>query len=267
MRSLIEEIETIIDKTRGTWGIVLKDLITKNIWTINPHKQFYSASIVKLPIMATLFQAYEQGKISSLEKSLLIKESDLVGGAGVLQHMTPNIKLPLYDIMTLMIIQSDNTATNMIIDLIGIEEIQNLMKDIGMENSTCYNKLMISSPSSSGPNLTTAMDNALFLEKLYKGEIVSKTASKRMLDIMKKQQIRNCLPNYLPYQQIRSDEYMPRWELAHKTGWVPGLRHDVGIFYVERKPFIVSVFSKDVEDVQSEQAIAKIGEAVYTYLG
>src|SRR5690625_7992560 len=98
--------------------------------------------------MATLFQAYEQGKISSLEKSLLMKESDLVGGAGVLQHMTPNIKLPLYDIMTLMIIQSDNTATNMMIDLIGIEEIQNLMKEIGMETRTWYNKLMMRCHSS-----------------------------------------------------------------------------------------------------------------------
>lgn len=265
MEKLINRVQAITTEAGGTWGIVLKDITTNERWAFNEREMFYSASVVKIPIMAAVYQAAEQGKFT-LDDKLPLNAKDLVGGAGVLQHMTPGTKIAIRDIVTLMIIQSDNSATNILIDLAGVEFIAEFMKEIGMTDSTFYNKLMIKSSKRTGSNMTNALDNATFLEKLHNGEIVSAQASKSMLNIMRKQQVKNCLPHKLPYQEIKTDDEGPPWKLAHKTGWIPGLRHDVGIFYVESKPFIASVFSKDVNDLASEAALADIGKEIYTYL-
>lgn len=265
MKELIHTVKSITSDIGGTWGIVLKDLSTHEEWALNKDEVFYSASVVKLPIMAAIYKASDEDKFQ-LHDEVTLREKELVGGAGVLQHMTPGFKISIQDLVTLMIIQSDNTATNMLIDLVGVSYIQDVMKEIGMTHSTFYHKLMISSSKRDGKNMTTARDNAIFLEKLYDGNIVSKKASSAMIDIMKKQQVSNCLPHQLPYQEMETDDEGSQWEIAHKTGWIPGIRHDVGIFYVDNKPFVASVFSKDINDLSSELAFSKVGKAIYNYL-
>lgn len=265
MEALVDKVKDVINSSKGVWGIVLEDLVSGEKWELNSKELFYAASVIKVPIMAAVFAEVENGKLS-LDDSFVLREEDFVGGSGVLQHFTPGSKLPIRDLVMLMIIQSDNSATNMLIDLMGNESIVATMKAAGMEYSTFYNKLMMNNPNPKGYNMIAATDIALLLKKMALLELVSESASKEMLNIMKKQQVQDCLPHKFPSPYSDFNSGCPAWELAHKTGWIPGTRHDVGILYIGEKKLAVTVLSKEEDDLVSKQMLADIGEMVYQYL-
>lgn len=258
-------VQKLITPSKGTWGIMLEDLYSGQKWEHDKEVLFYAASVIKVPIMVSVYGAVERGELS-LTDLILLDEKDYVGGSGVLQHLTPGLSLPLQDIMMLMIIQSDNTATNILIELVGIENIQKTMKEAGMENSTFYNKLMLNSPNPKGANRITAEDIGKLLHKMAIGELVSSKASSQMVEVLKKQQIRDCLPENLPSPYSNFNSGMRPWELANKTGWIPGTRHDAGIFYVGDRQFIATVLSKEEDDLLSKRILSQIGEEIYRYL-
>ena len=262
---LVDRVKDIITPSRGTWGIVLEDLVTGDKWELNSKELFYAASVIKVPIMAAVFAEEEKGALS-LHDPFVLREEDLVGGSGVLQHLTPGTSLPIRDLVMLMIIQSDNSATNMLIDLLGIEAIATFMKEAGMEYSTFYNKLMMNNPNPKGYNVIAAADIAILLNKIAKQQLVSERASDEMLSIMKKQQIQDCLPHRFPSPYSNYNNGSPAWEMAHKTGWVPGTRHDVGILYVGNHKLSITVLSKEEDDLVSKTILTEIGAAAYEYL-
>lgn len=265
MDGLTQKLEQLVTEAGGTWGISLKDLNRQESWQWNGDHVFYAASIIKLPIMAAVYAAANRGDFRLTDK-LIMKQDDLVGGSGVLQHLSPSIELPIYDVMTLMIIQSDNTATNMLIDLVGFEEIQKAMKNLGMENSTCYTKLMTVPVERPGRNMITANDVTGLLKTFAAGGFVSLYACEQMIDIMKKQQFRDCLPSLLPDEDSDIVGVKPTWEFANKTGWVTAIRHDAGILYVGARAMAITVLSQDCDDVTARATMGKIGKAVYDYL-
>ncbi|MFF2754574.1 serine hydrolase [Psychrobacillus sp. NPDC058041] len=265
MKTLVNRILELIGQSEGTWGIVLEDLDLGERWELNGEDLFYAASVIKVPIMATIFNTSEHGE-TALTDLIVLKQDDLVGGSGVLQHLTPGTALSIKDIIMLMIIQSDNTATNILIDLVGVDNIVHTMKEIGMEKSTFYNKLMMNNPNPKGFNQITPNDISKLLKQMTTGELVSAEASDQMIGIMKKQQIKDCLPEKLPSPYSNFNNGMTAWELAHKTGWIPGTRHDVGIFYVGQRKLIATVLSKDVDDLLSKRILTEIGEEIYNYL-
>lgn len=266
MKQLIEKVELLTTAAGGTWGIALKDLQTKDEWTMNGNLAFNAASIIKVPIMAAVFQAIEEGEHSLSDKIALPKE-ELVGGSGVLQHMTPGTEITIKDLLLLMIIQSDNTATNMMIELVGKSYIQRFINEHGMENTELHNKLMLPPEKRSKHfNQTSAKDNVILLEKMHHGTLVTKLASQEMMEMMKRQQITNCLPRLIRFDYPQTLDDGPVWQLGHKTGSITKHRHDVGILYVNDRAMIVSVFSRDAYERDLEETISRIGEAVFNYL-
>lgn len=265
MKELTERITQITEDAGGTWGISLQDLGTGESWELNGHELFYSASVIKIPIMIAVFAASHRNEIS-LSDRLTVKLEDMVGGSGVLQHMTPGIQLSITDLMTLMIIQSDNTATNMLIDLVGTEAIQHTMKDIGLVKSKFFHKMMTQEVDRKGFNEITAHEMTDMLKKIATGKIISVYACEQMIDILKKQQISNSLPAKIPEQDEPVIGTLKQWEIAHKTGNVSGIRHDVGIFYVGKRTLIASVLTRGLNNLESPEIIGRIGLEIYQYL-
>lgn len=267
MQTLQLNIESILKHADGHWAITVHDLQTNIGFGLNEHERYKAQSMIKLPIMAAVFAAYEQGKLS-LSELVPLKQEDIVGGAGVLQHLSVGVKLTIYDLITLMIIQSDNTATNMLVDLVGFEAIETMMARIGM-NQSCFRKKLVIYPAVENDveNYVTAHDIQLFLIKLAKGQIISGYSSRQMISIMKHQQYRNALPFYFP-DPINSSilGVKPKWELAHKTGWDTGYQHDAGLLYVGDHCMAMTVLSKDVDHVKGLLTIAEIGKAVFDYV-
>ena len=262
---LTQKVEELVTEAGGTWGISLENLNNHQSWQLNGDHIFYAASIIKLPIMAAVFATFSRGDFRLTDK-LTLKKDDLVGGSGVLQHLSPGTEFSIYDVMTLMIIQSDNTATNMLIDLVGFEDIQKAMKGLQMKNSTCYTKLMTVPVERPGRNMITANDVTGLLKMFANGQFVSLYACEQMIDIMKKQQFRDCLPSLLPDEDSDIVGVKPSFEFANKTGWVTAIRHDAGILYVGSRAMAITVLSKDCDDAIARATMGKIGKEIFDYL-
>ncbi|WP_126426817.1 serine hydrolase [Brevibacillus marinus] len=261
-----ETVASLVEAAGGTWGIVLERLGTGESWCLNGDRPFYAASLIKVPIMVAVFADVEEKKYALADR-LPVRQEDMVGGAGVLQHLTPGETYPIHDLVTLMIIQSDNTATNILIDHVGRERIRAIMKKAGMQNSRFYNKLMVIPAELEGTNQVTAADMAELFRRLAGGRIISYDSCLRMIAILKRQQIRQSLPLYLPEPDAELIGAPPLWELAHKTGSVRSIEHDVGILYVGRDAFLLSILSQDVPSQLARDTIGRICLAVYESAG
>lgn len=265
MKELVKKLKLITKEAGGTWGIALEDLDTNEKWSGKGDEIFYAASVIKVPILIAAFAAFEQKELS-LDDTVRLKREDLVGGSGVLQHMTPGTCFTIYDLLTLMIIQSDNTATNMVIDLVGKEKIQQTLEKLGFDKSKFYNRLMIVPAIREGNNQITASEMTSMLRRMVTGNIVSLYACEQMITILKKQQLQNCLPARLAEQDSEVIGVPDEWQLAHKTGSVSGICHDVGIFYVGNRTMIASVLSSGLDDKVAPKIISDIGWEIYHYL-
>lgn len=246
----------------GEWGIVLEDLLTGDRFTLNEDQRFFAASLIKVPIMTAVFAEAYRGKFA-FEDKLGLRQEDLVGGAGVLQHMTPGTQITIHDLVTLMIIQSDNTATNILIDLVGKESIREVMGKTEMNNSQFYNKLMIVPAELEGYNEVTAADMANHLRYLATGKIISYNSCLQMINILKRQQFRDSIPLHLPTPDGDVIGTLPRWELANKTGTVTNIQHDTGVLYVGQKAITICILSKNVESKLARDIIGRVGRMVY----
>ncbi|MCI3922981.1 class A beta-lactamase-related serine hydrolase [Paenibacillus sp. TRM 82003] len=265
MEALRRNITDIVQGAGGHWGVAIEEIGTGERFEWNGSDPFNAVSLIKLPIMAAVFEGAEQRRFRLTDR-IDLTDDDRAGGSGVLQHMPSVASLSVRDLVTLMIIQSDNTATNVLIDLVGKERIGSVMSEFEMNGSVFHHKtgLLLARPE--GRNTMTANDAAAFFVKLAKGDFLSRYACARMLEILKKQQYDNGLPRDLPPKEPGPVASIPRWELANKTGWVQGVQHDAGILYVRDRAFAVAALSRDAtRPIEALNVIAGIGRAIYAY--
>ncbi|MBA4496376.1 serine hydrolase [Paenactinomyces guangxiensis] len=246
----------------GKWGIWVEDLKTRETWEYNCDHPFFSASVIKVPIMVAVYREAWRDRFALSDEITLPQEAQ-VGGSGVLQHLSPGMKITIQDLTTLMIIQSDNTATNLLIDLVGKEVINEVMKELGMTKSVFYNPLMIVPVEREGVNTITAADIASCYRKLAQGEAVSYHSSLQMIQTLKKQQIRDCFPSLLPQKDNHLVGTIPNWELAHKTGMVTRVLHDSGILYTGPHALVIVALSEDCSYEIAKQNLGQLAFQVY----
>lgn len=213
-------------------------------------KRMRSASMIKVFIMATVMEKAKQGEININEKLTLL-ESDKVGGAGILAGYSSGTELTLRELMELMIMHSDNTATNMIIDRIGCEEINEYMERNGYSDSFLGRKMMSHEAlAGNGENYSSARDLGNFFTRLYNYECVSEKYDKIMIDFLIKQTDTDCFPAALPGKKI-----------AHKTGALDGLYDDGGIIYSDAGDAILVImtenFTGEYNTIQHMKAFAR----------
>lgn len=237
-------------------SIIIKDL-TRDQWILkyDENRVFPSASIIKILIMVEAFNQVEKGKYF-LEQKIKIKETDKVEYS-IITDLTLD-EYSFIDLITLMIILSDNTATNVLIDLLGFEEINQMAKELNLKDTVLKRKMMDFKAAKEGKeNLITALDMAILMENIYKGSILSPKNCEIMVKILSKQKHRDKLPRYI------SDNAL----IAHKTGELSRLNHDIGIFYLENIDYLIGIFTTDGKnDLDGKRTIGKISKLVYDYL-
>ena len=269
---LEEHLEAIAATAGGTMGIVARDLGSGEEASVNPQEPFYAASVIKLPIMVEVFRQAAAGRFALADRRVLRAE-DQVGGSGILQDLSPGLELPVIDLVTLMITLSDNTATNMLIDLVGTDSVNETMAELGLTGSRLYNKIQVVPVKRAGTNTITAADMALLLGHIARGTAVSQRACLEMIRILKRQQDQDGIPAGLPPQPddvVQGLGGIPRWEVANKTGWIPGIEHDAGIVYYREGgrsgAFVLVVLTRGIEDrAQSQAAIRRVAAAAYEH--
>ena len=248
-----KEIEKIISQVEGSVCINFYDLNKNNVFSINGDKKVLSASMIKLLILAELMKKISENKFS-LSDTIMIADSMKTGGDGVLKELNTGHHFTLKELATLMIIVSDNQATNILIDFLGMENINQLGKELRLKKTFLGRKMMdIEARKNGYDNYTCADDISSLLKLIYQEKLINEEASQLMLDILLRQQQGERLQRYLP-----SDI-----KIAHKCGDLDNLENDGGIIWIGNKAYILVILTNGMPNLQCKQTIGKISKFVY----
>ena len=213
-----------------------------------------SASMIKVFILALAYQDIADGTLSRNETFTLTRDN-VVGGSGTLQNRAYGTRVPLKELLEKMIIDSDNTATNILIDRLGMDAVNALDRQLGLAATRLERKMMDRKALEEGrDNTTCAADMAFLLESIYKGTLISPAASGWMLQVLRRQQQGGRLQRFLP-------EDVP---LAHKCGDLDGIENDAGLFLFSGRPYLLVVLTSHQPDARTgQETIGLISSQVY----
>jgi len=251
---LYTEIQTILDKLPGKIGVYYRDLRTGNSFSFNDQERFIAASVIKLPILIAVLYEIHTGNLRR-EDTVQVSPEDKVPGCGVLTLMHDGLEITIKDLCNLMITISDNTATNILIDYLGVHRISQILQEFGIKNTTLARKLYDMEGKRQGKeNYICPAEIGVLLEKIYAKDIISEEICLEITETLKLQQLNSKIPHLLPNNI----------EIAHKTGEIDGLTHDVGIVFAE-KPFVLCFASSETDVVLAEEAIREIALRCYNH--
>jgi beta-lactamase class A len=253
---------------KGKVAIAVKHLGTGETHFLNADEPMPTASLIKLPVMVEVYQQVAEGRVK-LTDPVTLHDKDKVPGSGILtEHFSDGATFPLRDAVRLMIVYSDNTATNLVLDKIGIRSTADRMEAWGFPNTKVHSKSFRRDTSvfperskRFGLGSTTAREMVGLLEKLHEGKLVSPEACKAMLEQLKKCDDKDKFPHLLP----------PKTVVAHKTGSLEEVRTDAGIIDTPGGPVAVCVLTMDNEDHRWEPDnagnvfCAKVAKEVYDH--
>ena len=246
MRSPISTTELLSIGARysGKWTYALTDLSTGEHFGRDEDDVMPTASLIKVPILIGLYAAVDEGRIS-LDDRVKLRDAHRFPGSGVLQHMASGADISVRDAAMLMIIISDNVATNMVADLVGHEYINQQQRRMGCEKTSIYERW---SEKLVGLNVrktwvSTAREMTRNCELIARHEAVSEEACLDMLRILRRNDGRGELSRELPWDEMnRLPDYKRNW-VAEKGGSSPGgIRTGGAIFQGARGSFVMSVF-------------------------
>ncbi|WP_291401246.1 serine hydrolase [Daejeonella sp.] len=267
---LKKEIQKELAKNKGTFAIAFKNLTSGEEILINEKESFHAASTMKTPI---LIEAYKQAALQkfSIDDYLTVKNEFKSIADGSIFSLDPKddsdtelyekigSKVKIYDLLYLMIIKSSNLATNIIIDLVGAQNANNTMREIGAKDIQVLRGVEDGKAFRKGLNNTsTAYDQMLIFAKMAQGEIVNKASSDEMIKILLDQEFNDKIPAKLPKNV----------KVAHKTGWITGVNHDAGIVFLpDGRKYVLVFHAKNLEDDKAAiKSMAKISKMIYDYV-
>jgi beta-lactamase class A len=256
-QELQQRVKVEISQFKGEAGIVIKDLETGWEFSYEKTKLFPSASLAKIPLMATCFWAADQGHIK-LDRNIALKSSDKLTGSGVLKDMPAGTTFSVERLIGLMIYDSDNTATNIVTNLLGIDYLNSTFRAFGLRNTELSRKIADYHSRDKGiENYTTAEDMALLLNKIYRRTLGNKSVSEQCISMLKLTRLNDRIPKYLPVDIT----------IAHKTGLEKEVCHDAGIVFTRKGDFIIVVLTKHANSssAPSKEFIARISLYAYKY--
>ncbi|MCQ2557811.1 MAG: class A beta-lactamase-related serine hydrolase [Oscillospiraceae bacterium] len=258
MQQFWTKLETQLKALPAVSGFYYQDLATGSTYEYNADLPLQAASVIKLFVLACTMQQIRDGKITE-DTMLPLTKNDRVPGCGALSHLHSLNQVSVGDLCRLMTVISDNTATNLLIDAMGIDCINDYIAFLGCTGTRLRRRLLDAELAARGiHNTITAGEVGRLLASIARRELVSPQASDQMLAMLKDQQINHKIPFYL-----FSLPNAP--EIAHKTGEDEGITHDCAILYGSKS--YITVFCFNEADVPAcERAIAELSLQIWQFL-
>ena len=267
--SLADRLAPLAKAHQGKVAIAVRHLGTGEEYALNADESLPTASLIKFPVMVETYHQFAAGRVRPTDL-VILQKADMVQGAGILtQHFSPGATFTVRDSVRLMIAYSDNTATNLVLDHIGIPSTNDRMVGLGLPNTRIHAKVFRGSTTSIDPartkkyglGSTTANEMLRLLELLHAGKLVSPKACEEMTAHLKKCEDPDKFPKLLPHGTV----------VAMKTGSVSDARTAAGIIYVKKDPVAVCVLTDENKDQSwtpdnaSNLLCAKVAKEVYDH--
>ncbi|MBI4982165.1 MAG: serine hydrolase [Candidatus Omnitrophica bacterium] len=254
---LKKDLASKVKHFRGTVALVVEDLETGQKIAFNQEKLLPSASLVKVPIMLSCFYAAQDNKIN-LKNTVILRSSKKVGGSKVLGDKPSGSVFTLEELLDPMITQSDNTATNMLIDSLGFDLLNTYFNKIGLKNTNISRKMMDFAERREGKeNYTTAQEMAYLLKRIYYKKFLNKDISERCLELLGQQKVNDRIPRKLPKGTF----------VVHKTGLENYICHDAGIVFTDKGNFLICVLVRHQDKLAqpTKKFISDVTLLAYNY--
>ena len=285
---VMSAIQDFTAHTSGVVGVAAKHLETSERISHNADTVFFTASTLKVPLLVELYRQVDAG-IIDVHQRIDLTDALRVPGSGVLKELASGLQPTIHDLAMLMIIISDNTATDILYNQVGGDNINNTMQQLGLTRTyipmTCRELLYsitgldVENPahtyrlasdrlkkrefvlegdgfSQDKTDVSSPNDMCHLLELIYGGDILSPQSREAVLDILKRQQLSTVIPHALPSGTV----------VAHKTGSYYSVRCDVGIVFSPTGPYTVAIMAKQMTDgdrLSVDASLAAVSKAVY----
>lgn len=238
----------------GVMGIFVKDLTSGQTFSVNPDTIFPQASSIKIPLLIELMHQAQSNKID-LNTRVDIHRDALVGGSGVLQFFSDGgSSISIHDLAILMILLSDNSATNLLIDRVGMNNVNSMLDGLGLHNTRLARKMIdIAAEQADRENHSTPREMAALVEQLYSGKLLDAEHTKATLEILE-------YPKESPLHAGLPENIT----VAEKPGSLNGAQCDSGIVLLEGRPYIISVMTT-YNRADGNAAITGVSRVVFDY--
>ena len=246
LEARIEQVDQHLD---GVMGVAIEDLSTGDHFLLHEDEVFAQASSIKITLLADLYLQAEQGKLK-LTDLYTVQSSDLVPDSDVMNGLTPGVtRLTLRDLATMMVAVSDNAATNVLIDRVGMSSVNAMLDSLGLTHTRLRRKMMDLQAANEGrENISTPREMMTLLDAIYHGKVLNKQSTAdffKMLSTNKDSWIPRDLPSDL--------------KIADKPGALEAVRNDSGIVFVEGRPYVICVMTSFLRNErEGEEAITQV---------
>jgi beta-lactamase class A len=247
----IHEVDRNLD---GVMGIAIEDLTSNQTLFSQPDEVFPQASSIKIAVLAELYRQSQQGKLK-LTDIYTVQKSDLVRDSDIMNGLTPGVtRITLRDVATMMVAVSDNSAANVLIDRVGMDNVNAMLDSLGLSHTRLRRKMMDLKAAGEGrENISTPREMMMLLEALYRGKVLNKEMRDDFFSVL----------------STHKDSWIPRdlpdgTKIANKPGSLEGVRNDSGVVFIENRPYIICVMTTYLRsEREGEDAISKVSLAAY----
>lgn len=257
MNDLVNEIEKLIWNLNENISILIKDLSSKNeIYNLNSTEKLVSASTIKVPIMLAIFEEVKSGKVN-LNDTILVTKNDILNDTEIFENGENYYSIN--ELINWMIIESDNTATNVLLKYFGMENINNYIINVLNIKNTYVQRYMLDEKAIKNGlnNYMSQKDMLDILTLLFSKKILNNELCEKAINILYNQRCQNQIMRYI-FEPVK---------YAHKTGSLDYLSHDVGVMNIKDKLFYIGISIWNSSDKDGDKKlIGNIGKIIYYYL-
>ena len=249
--------KSILDVDRnldGVMGVAIVDLTDGHKYLLHANEVFAQASSIKICVLAELYRRAQQGKVK-LTDLYTVNAADLVQDSDIMGGLTPGVtQITLRDLATMMVAVSDNSATNVLIDRVGMDNVNAFLKAQGLRDTKLRRKMMDLKAAGEGrENVSTPNEMLSLLEALYRGQIWNKEMTADFFKVLSTHK-ESFIPRDLPEDL----------KIANKPGELEGVRNDSGVVFVDKRPYILCVMTGYLRhERDGEEAISSISLAAW----
>jgi beta-lactamase class A len=251
LESAIHDIDQRLD---GVMGVAIEDLNTGEQFALHENEVFAQASSIKIAVLANLYLQAQQGKFK-LTDLYTVQASDLVSDSDIMGGLTPGVtRVTLRDLATMMVAVSDNSATNVLIERIGMNNVNAMLDGLGLTHTRLRRKMMDLDAAKQGrENISTPREMMLLLAAIYRDKVLNKESTADFFKVLSTNKD-SWIPRDLP-ADVKS---------ANKPGALEGVRNDSGVIFVEGRPYVICVMTAFLRNERDgEQAISNVSLAAW----